>query len=286
VVEITSLQGVLGQLYAKKSGEPDDVANAIFEHYLPRFSGDNTTKSKAGLAVGLADKLDSLAGLFAAGLAPTGAKDPFAQRRAARGLVQNLIAWDVDFDLEKAITNAAEKYEPFGVSSQSKTDCLRFIENRMRNMFLEEGWPHDVVSAVLAKQSHNPASARCAVEQLSKWVEREDWHEILPEYSRCVRITRGHVKQLKVDSELFTDDAENSLLEALENVEETVERAPGSVDDFLNAFLPIIPAIKKFFDDVLVMTEDEKVRDNRLGLMWRIYALTNKVADMERLEGF
>jgi glycyl-tRNA synthetase len=286
VVEITSLQGLMGQLYAQKSGESDDVANAIFEHYLPRFTGDIAPKSKAGLAVGLADKLDSLVGLFAAGLAPTGAKDPFAQRRAARGLVQNLIAWDVDFDLEKAINNAAEKYEPFGVNSQSKTDCLSFIQNRMRNMFLEEGWPHDVVNAVLAKHGHNPASARRAVEQLSKWVEREDWHEILPEYSRCVRITRGHIKQLKVDRKLFTEDAENSLLEALENVEEAVERAPGSVDDFLNAFLPMIPPIKKFFDDVLVMTEDEKVRDNRLGLMWRIYALTNEVADMERLEGF
>src|SRR5690606_6311267 len=93
VVEMTSLQGVMGRTYALESGEPASVADAIFEHYLPRYAGDATPRSKEGLAVGLADRLDSLTGLFAVGLAPTGAKDPFAQRRAAIGLVQNLIAW-------------------------------------------------------------------------------------------------------------------------------------------------------------------------------------------------
>ena len=107
---MTSLQGVVGQFYALRSGETEPVAtNAIFEHYLPRFAGDRVPVSKAGLLVGLADRLDSLAGLFAAGLAPTGTKDPFAQRRAALGLNQNLIEWDLDFDLQQGLDLAASK---------------------------------------------------------------------------------------------------------------------------------------------------------------------------------
>jgi glycyl-tRNA synthetase len=101
VVEMTSLQGVIGQIYARRSGETPAVAQAIYEHYLPRYAGDSVPASLPGLAVGLADRLDTLAGLFAAGLAPTGAKDPFGQRRAALGLVSNLMGWNMDFDLRR-----------------------------------------------------------------------------------------------------------------------------------------------------------------------------------------
>src|SRR5690606_13196751 len=119
VVEMTSLQGVMGRSYALESGEPAAVAEAIFEHYLPRYAGDATPKGKAGLAVGLADRLDSLAGLFGVGLAPTGAKDPFAQRRAAIGIVQNLIAWDLDFDLRAAV-EAAAALQPKTTSAEAQ----------------------------------------------------------------------------------------------------------------------------------------------------------------------
>ncbi len=103
VVEMTSLQGVMGRYYARYSGEPAEVAQAIYDHYLPRFAGDAMPSTKVGLAIGLADRLDSLTGLFAAGLAPTGTKDPFAQRRTALGLVQSLGAFDLNFDLGSAL---------------------------------------------------------------------------------------------------------------------------------------------------------------------------------------
>jgi glycyl-tRNA synthetase len=284
VVEITSLQGVMGQQYALKSSEPEEVARAIYEHYLPRYTGDRVPESKAGLAVSLADKLDSLIGLFAAGLAPTGAKDPFAQRRAALGIVQALIATDTDFNLEVGLKAAAKKL-PVTANDERLVESLKFIIERMRNFFLEEGWQFDVVDAVLGGQGHNPAGANRAVEQLSRWVERKDWHEILPEYSRCVRITRDQTEQFKVDPKLFTENAEKELFKALEKAEAS-QRKPGSVDDFLNSFVPMIPAVKKFFDDVLVMVEEEKVRQNRLGLLQRIAALADGVADMAKLEGF
>ena len=286
VVEMTSLQGVIGRDYALASGEPEEVALAIYEHYLPRTAGDALPKSLPGLAVGLADRLDSLAGLFAAGLAPTGNKDPFAQRRAALGLVGNLIAWELDFDIQGTLQVAAGNL-PIDASPESQDECLRFIIERLRNVLLDAGFNYDIVDAVVAAQGHNPAKAAEAVKDLTTWVAREDWGTILPAYSRCVRITRTADFELNspVNPSLFRDEAEVQLYAALE-IAEAAGRVPGSVNDFLNAFVPMIPAIDQFFDEVLVMVEDEAVRRNRLSLLQRIVVLAAGVADMSRLEGF
>ena len=287
VVEMTSLQGVMGRYYALSSGEPASVADAIFEHYLPRFGGDATPSQRPGLVVGLADRLDTLAGLFAAGLAPTGNKDPFAQRRATLGLVQNLIAWDLYFDLGKALALAAV-YLPIPASAESQLACLDFIVERLRNLLLEQGWRYDVVDAVLVEQGRNPAWAERAVKELATWVVRPDWNTILPAYARCVRITRDQAQRYPLESSRFVQPAENDLyatLLAAEAASADNDRL-GSPDVFLKALLPMIPAINRYFDDVLVMAEDTALRQNRLGLVQRIAALAHGVADMSRLEGF
>lgn len=284
VIEMTSLQGIMGRYYALKSGELDSVANAIYEHYLPRSAGDAFPESLPGLAVGLADRLDTLAGLFAIGLAPTGTKDPFGQRRAALGIVGNLIEWDLDFDLRVAL-QAAGKRLPRDFSQSSQEDCLNFIIERQRNLLLEKGEAFDVVDAVLAVQGHNPNRAGKAVKALSSWVARPDWKEILPAYARCVRITRELSDVYTVDEGGFTEPAEIALYDSLSTAE-SKPRSPGFVDDFLDAFTPLIPDINKFFDQVLVMDDDDKLRHNRLGLLQRIAALARGVAEMDRLEGF
>ncbi|MBC8507844.1 MAG: glycine--tRNA ligase subunit beta [Anaerolineales bacterium] len=284
VVEMTSLQGVMGRDYALHSGEPEDVAIAILEHYMPRSASDSTPTSKPGLTVGLADRLDSLAGLFAAGLAPSGNKDPFALRRAALGLVGNLIAWELDFDIRQGLEAAANNL-PIDASADSQTDCLEFIIGRLRQLFLDQGYAYDVVDAVVNAQGHNPAKAVQAVKELSQWVAREDWDIIFPAYSRCARITKDQELDIRYQALAETDPAEKALLEALEKAK-AVEQSAGSVNDFLIAFEPMIPAVDKFFEDVLVMAEDEKVRDNRLALLQRIAALADGVADMSKLEGF
>ena len=283
VVEMTSLQGIMGRYYALWSGEDPKVADAIYEHYLPRFTGDEMPKSKIGLAVGIADRLDTLMGLFAAGLAPSGAKDPFAQRRAALGLVQALLAWNLDFDLRAGL-DAAAKHLPIAATADAKQAVLEFIVERLRNLLLEQGYRYDVVDAVLAAQGHNPARAAQAVRELTAWVQREDWPQILPAYARCVRITRGQ-ERYEVNPDAFVEEAERALWDALQKAEATPRRA-GSVDDFFNAFLPMIPDIERFFDEVLVMAEDEALRNNRLALLQRIAALADGVADFSRLEGF
>ncbi|MDA1329860.1 MAG: glycine--tRNA ligase subunit beta [Chloroflexi bacterium] len=284
VVEMTSLQGVMGGHYALDSGEPQPVADAIREHYLPRYAGDAVPASKPSLALGLADRLDTLAGLFAVGLAPTGAKDPFAQRRAAIGLVQSLIAADQEFDLAQGIARAA-KLQPVKVSVEVQAQCLNFIVERMRALLLEKGARHDVVNAILAAQGQNPASAAHAVAALSKHVGHKAWPEILDAYARCVRITRDLKESYKLDEKLLVERAEKALYAALQKAEAT-QREPGSVDDFLKAFMPMIPAISAFFEEVLVMGEDEKLKHNRLALLQRITALATGVADFSKMEGF
>jgi Glycyl-tRNA synthetase, beta subunit len=190
VIEMTSLQGTIGKYYALQRGKDAAVAQAIEEHYLPRFAGDKSPASRAGLVVGLADRLDSLISLFTAGMAPSGTKDPFGLRRAAIGLVQNLIQADIPLDLQKIVSKAAAQL-PLESGPKENQACLDFIAGRLEQMLLEEGYAYDVVKAVLAAQGANPAQAMQAIRELSQWVKRDDWRDILPAYSRCVRITRS-----------------------------------------------------------------------------------------------
>jgi glycyl-tRNA synthetase len=285
VVEMTSLQGMMGRHYALLSGESAAVAQAIWEHYLPRSTGDALPQERPGLVVGLADRLDTLAGLFAAGLAPSGTKDPFAQRRAALGLVQALIGTKLDFDLRWAVKEIAAPALPIPAEAENLEACIQFIIERLRNLLLEQGGRYDVVEAVLGAQGHNPAQAAQALAALTAWVERPDWNTILPAYSRCVRITRDLKERYPVTPEFFAEAAERELYAALQNVEATPRRA-GSVEDFFACFLPLIPQINHFFDAVLVMAEDAALRQNRLGMLQRIASLADGVADFSRLEGF
>lgn len=284
VVEMTSLQGFMGSYYARHSGEAEGVAKAIYEHYLPRYANDGYPTTKPGLILSLADRLDTLIGLFSVGLAPTGTKDPYAQRRTALGLVQNLIVWKLDFDLVSGL-NAAVTNLPGGVSDESKQACLKFIIERMRHLFLDQGSRYDVVDAVLASQGEQPYTASIAVQELSDWVQRDDWNSILPAYSRCVRITRHIEEMYEVKQEYLKEPAERDLYVALVAAEATL-REPGSVNDFLNVFTPMIPFINTFFDEVLVMTEEVNLKENRLGILQRISGLADGVADLSKLEGF
>ena len=284
VVEMTSLQGIMGRYYAVHSGEPQAVADAIFEHYLPRSASEGSPKSRPGLAVGLADRLDSLMGLFAVGLAPTGTKDPFAQRRAALGICQNLIAWEQNFDLRWGLGEAARGYA-LEIDETVRDECFEFIQARLKGMLLDQGFNYDVVEAVLAEKGHDPHAARLAVAELTAWVSREDWDQILPAFSRCVRITRDQPERFAVDTTRFEADSERLLYEALIQAEEELSGTHG-VDAMLNAFLPMVPAINRFFDEVLVMADDAALQQTRLAVLQRIAHLAVGVADFSRLEGF
>ncbi|MGA9191521.1 MAG: glycine--tRNA ligase subunit beta [Anaerolineales bacterium] len=284
VVEMTSLQGEMGRIYAQAAGESTAVAQAIFEHYLPRYAGDQLPSSLPGLTVGIADRLDSLSGLFAAGLEPTGGSDPYALRRAAIGLIQSLVAHEISFDLTWAIGQAAEGL-PVEASPKALQECLDFMRGREESLLLSEGHRHDVVKAILREQWHDPAGAAQGVDQLGEWVEQDDWEATLQAYARCARITRSQPGDRQVDPKIFQDEAEKTLFGALRTAEDQ-ERDPGSVDGFRTAFTPMISPINAFFEEVLVIAEDPKLQSNRLGLLDRVVALAAGVADFSQLEGF
>jgi glycyl-tRNA synthetase len=279
VTEMTSLQGIIGREYALRSGEQNDIAIAIGEQY------QTVPKTKIGLAIALADRLDSLVGLFAAGLAPTGAKDPFGLRRAAIGIVQPLIEHDMDLDLAEAVKKSA-RTQPIKVSDEVQKQILEFIAGRLKVVLNESGYKYDVVDAVLAAQSANPAASARAAKQLQAWVEREDWSTILPAYTRCVRIIRSSqvdAKRFKVDPKKLVDAEEKQLYEV---IQQNVKGQPTSVDELFEIVLKLIPSINAFFDKVLVMAEDEKVKQNRLALVGKIASLSRGIADFSKLEGF
>ncbi|HEX2184747.1 MAG TPA: glycine--tRNA ligase subunit beta, partial [Chloroflexota bacterium] len=190
VVEFTSLQGIMGQEYARHSGEPEAVARGIFEHYLPRYAGDRLPSSGAAIAVGIADRLDSLTGLFAAGLAPRATADPFALRRTALGLVQLLAERGIQLDLRHAVHEAAA-VQPIAVSPDVQEEVLTFIRRRLERWLLDRGARPDVVQAVLAARGDDPARAAATVRDLGELVDGERFQAVLTAYSRPARIIRG-----------------------------------------------------------------------------------------------
>jgi len=284
VVEMTSLQGVIGRHYALKDGIDPLVAQAIEEHYHPRFAGDSAPESMAGLVIGLADRLDSLVGLFAAGMAPSGAKDPFGLRRAAIGLVQNLVEKGIRLDLRASVDESAALL-PVEARPEVRQACLEFIIGRLENMLIEQGWRVDVVRAVLVEAGADPCLAAENVKVLSAWTAREDWSSILPAFARCVRITRDLKENYPIDTGLFSTQEEKELHAAYMKVSRACASGH-SVGEFLEGFMDMIPAINRFFDAVLVMDENATVRQNRLGLLQAIAGLARDRADFSLLEGF
>lgn len=284
VVEMTELQGIMGRYYAALSGEEDAVAQGIFEHYLPRNAEDALPSGQPGLLVGIADRLDSIAGLFAVGLMPTGNKDPFALRRTALGLVQLLAGKGLDFDLAWGLEQAG-KHLPVPFTQQTLQSALDFVSGRMRGLLLDQGFRFDVVDAVLKCQAANPTKAFKNAEILSKWVARPDWINILPAYSRCARITRNLEASFSVDTTLLVEPEERALFDQLH---EARARLDGS-DDLqlaLTQVQELVDAINAFFNKVLVMTEDKRVQQNRLGMLQQIVVLVRPLVDLSALEGF
>jgi glycyl-tRNA synthetase len=287
VVEHTSLQGVMGREYALKSSEPPEVARAIYEHYLPRSAGDKLPESKIGLTVGLADRLDSLAGLFTVGLIPTGSADRYGLRRDALGLVQSLMAHQISFSIQHSLEEAG-RLLPVDVSEEALSTALDFVVERLRGILRDGGYRYDIVDAVLAERGDDPYRAREGAQELSRWVERDDWDTILDNYSRCVRITRGYDEQFDLDPDLFEEPAEDELYEAYREARLRVT-PESSIDEFLTAFLPMVGVIDDYFareSGVLVMTEDAEIRRNRLAQLQHIAALADGIVDLSRLEGF
>lgn len=284
VVEMTSLQGIMGREYALKEGRPSAVADAIFEHWLPRFAGDMLPASDAGRLLACADKLDSLLGLFAVGLAPKSTSDPYGLRRSALGLLQILVERGISMDLRQAIELVA-RVQPVELPLGMKGQVLDFIQARLAAWLSDEyDYRPDVIKAVLKEQAHNPARAVRGIDELGQWVRRDDWEQILDSFARCVRITRREDAQT-LKPEGLIEPQEKALYEACQAAAKGLSQSD-SVDDFLGAFEPMVPAVTAFFDHVLVHADDVKLRNNRIALLQLVSQMQNGRADLSQLDNF
>ena len=284
VVEMTSLQGVMGREYALREGYPPLVADAIFEHWLPRSADDSLPNTPAGILLALADRLDTLVSLFAVGLAPKGNADPFGLRRAALGVVQILTHHAIDLDLTVALERVA-RAQSIEVSVESRQTLADFIRGRLEGWLTEHDHAHDVMVAVLAEQAHNPTRALAGIQQLGTWVQQPDWETTLDSFARCIRITRNETTLYTVDPSAFVEQAERRLHDALTQAHATLT-ATDNVGAFLQVFAPLVPIITDFFNEVLVNAEEPQVRQNRLGLLQQVGLLARGRADMSQLSGF
>ncbi len=284
VIEFTSLQGIMGREYARTSGEREGVAQAIFEHYLPRYAGDQMPQSPAGVVIGLADRLDSLVGLFAIGLAPTGSADPWALRRAALGVVQVLVEKQMPFSLNQGLKLAAE-IQPVTVEDRTIDDVIAFVAGRQRVLLLDQGYRYDAVDAVLAARADDPRRAASEVAALAKWMGEADWNDVLSNFARCARITRDLKERLPLDTSADREPATTQLRQAYDRAAAQVKAQP-DVNTLMRVLRELKDTIFAFFEKVLVMHEDQALRRARLGLVQHIAALSEGIVDLSKVEGF
>lgn len=223
------------------------------------------------------------------GLAPSGSADPYGLRRAASGLIQILTAHRLRFSLSRAMTTVAA-IQPVPVSPEILEEVRSFVIGRQRAALQEAGYRYDVIEAVLAARGDDPAWAAETTAGLQRAVQRSDWTRLLTSYSRCVRILRkaeseGSRPASEVDPAAFREEAERALWEAVQTARRQV-RPDGPVEDLIAALESLAPVIDRFFEDVLVMHEEEAIRRHRLALLQAVADLTTGIADLSRLEGF
>lgn len=284
VVEFTSLQGVMGRIYAIHSNELPEVADAVLQHWLPRNADDNLPAGAPGVMLALADRLDSLVGLFAVGKMPTANTDPFALRRAALGVVQILLDQKLELDLHEAVELVA-KYQPVEASKDVQQQVVDFVVGRFRVYLETSEYTHEIIESVLAAQGHNPVRSMIGLAELKKWIAQENWEAILDSYARCARIVRDQ-PAYDLHAEKFALEAEKELLEAYLRAKQNLHPLMHNVDRFLAVLTSLVPHITRFFEEVMVMDKDQAVRENRLALLQHIAALADNYADLSQLEGF
>ncbi len=285
VVEMTSLQGIMGEYYAQQSGEAAAVAQAIREHYLPRSAGDANPTSLPGLALSLADKLDSLVGLFAVGAIPTGSADPFGLRRAALGIVNNLLTTGTTFSVVEGLTLAAAQ-QPVAVSAEALQEAATFIARRLQGVLADMGFRYDIVEAVLAVRGDNPQAAQQACAALQSLVHEAWWPDTFTAYARCARITRTVDEQFALNPAAYEEAVERQLHEAYLAAASILEGQTESASTLGEVLHGLQAPINAFFEKVLVNAEEQTLREARVALVQHIAQLPQAIADLSKLQGF
>ena len=292
VGEFPELQGVMGRYYASNDGEPAEVCEAILEQYLPRFAGDMLPSTPTGMALSVADRLDTIAGIFAAGQKPTGNRDPFGLRRAALGMLRTAIERRLDLDLPKLIADALGAL-PFPAAEGAATEIYDYVMDRLRAYYLEgestSAVTPEMFDAVLATRPSSPLDFDARLRALSEFLELPDARSLAAANKRIANILRksDEPEDDQVDAELLIDPAEQVLAEQIDAMARKVEPefAARRYTEALKQLAALRPAVDSFFDSVMVMADDLRLRRNRLAMLGRMRALFMHVADLSRLPG-
>ena len=286
VGEFPELQGVMGEYYAQHDGEAAAVSLAIRDHYHPRFAGDALPQTATGLCVALADKLETLVGLFGVGEKPTGEKDPFALRRHALGVLRMLIEKQLAIPLDRLLNIAEQAFAAVAPSAIRNADLLEFIYERLRGLLRDEGYSAQQVEAVISLQPMR-------VDQVPQQLAAVRAFMALPEAESLAAANKRIGNILKkaddvpvvFDRALLLEPAELSLGEAFSAVRPWAEQlyASGDYSAMLKSLAPLKLPVDRFFDEVMVNVEDAKLRANRLGLLAALRTTMNRVADISKL---
>ena len=286
VYEFPELQGVMGREYALLEGENPRVAKAIYEHYLPTQAGGELPSDDVGAFVSLADKIDTICGCFSVGLIPSGTADPYALRRCAIGILAIILERGYALSIPDLVGKSVALLEPKRQrpAAEVVADVVEFIRLRLVNMLTGQDYPADVVEAVLSAAFDEPLDAVDRVKALAALKGREDFEPLAVAFKRVGNIIKGGVEQA-VDPVLFAADCENALFSALQQVQTQVTALVGRRDYplALEAIAGLRPPVDAFFDGVMVMDKDERVKTNRLALLTAIANLFKGIADFSRI---
>jgi glycyl-tRNA synthetase beta chain len=287
VGEFPKLQGIVGREYARLSGEKAEIAEAIYEHYLPGFAGDRLPSSPIGDIVSIADKMDTIVGSFGIGLVPTGTADPFGLRRQALGIIRIILEKKYSLSLSQLIEESEnllkEKMErPF---SEVKKEVLDFFRVRYQNFLLDKGYPFDVVEAVLSISFDELLDVQYRIDALKRAREWKDFDSIVIGFKRAINILKGYSSKKEINPSLFSEPAEQNLhqsfLEAKDRIEIHLNKR--NYESALLEMTRMKKPIDEFFDGVMVMVEEEAVRNNRLALLDEIGKIFLRIADFSKL---
>jgi glycyl-tRNA synthetase beta chain len=290
VGEFPDLQGTMGRYYALADGEPEAVADAIAEHYQPRFAGDDLPTSQAGQLLSIADKVDTLAGVFSIGKKPSGNRDPFGLRRAALGIVRILIERGIDVDLTSLIARAVNEQPKGKIEAEElATDLYAFVTDRMRRYFLDRdaGLGAETFDAVMVRHPSSLVDFDRRLAAVQTFSRLDQAESLAAANKRIANILRqaGDPAGLNVRPRLLELEAERALHDALENSRQKVSPMleQRRYAEILNELADLRETVDRFFDEVMVMAEDEAIRNNRLALLSELRALFLDVADISRL---
>lgn len=287
VSEFTELQGKMGMEYAANSGENEIVSISIFEQYLPRFSGDQLPTTTAGAILSIADKIDSIAGLFAIGIQPTGSQDPFALRRSALGIINIIIDKKLHISLGELIDFALYIYvEENGLAfdyNKVKSEIMEFFMGRIRNMFNDSNIRYDIIESVLSANTDDIYDMKIRADKINEWLRKDDISDVLSAFNRVATLA---VKSdtIEVQRDLLTAD-EIPLYDSYNNIEDKVLQLINKkeYDKALDLLATLKEPIDNYFDKVMIMVEDAEIKNNRLGMIKRIYDMMKKVCDLSEI---